>query len=82
MKLKPTAAVLSLLAAVSFSTPLLVPSAGLIAPAEAAAAKLGDLSGFRKIVVDTTTLVEKSDLSGARRASRIWRRPGTRRSPR
>ena len=66
MKLKPTAAVLSLLAAVSFSTPLLVPSAGPIAPAEAAASKLGDLSGFRKIVVDTTTLVEKSDLSGAK----------------
>ena len=66
MKLKPTAAVLSLLAAVSFSTPLLVPSAALIPPAEAAASKLGDLSGFRKIVVDTTTLVEKSDLSGAK----------------
>jgi hypothetical protein len=66
MKLKSTATVLSLLAAVSIATPLLAPSAGLIAPAEATAAKLGDLSGFRKIVVDTTTLVEKSDLSGAK----------------
>jgi len=66
MKLKSTATVLSLLAAVSIATPLLAPSAGLIAPAEAAASKLGDLSGFRKIVVDTTTLVEKSDLSGAK----------------
>ena len=66
MKHIPTAAVLSLLAVASFSIPLVAPSAGPIAPAEAAASKLGDLSGFRKIVIDTTSLVDKADLSGAK----------------
>ena len=49
------------------SAATLSPAVRVLAPAEAAtASKLGDLSPFRTIVVDTAALVDKSDLPGAK----------------